>query len=95
MADAAFDCLQEASHLVIIGWHLDTHRLAVFLDGAVGVAVGVVVDIAGNLLGKSVAHVTELLVLAVDFVGFVAVNTFPGVHFKVVCSPAFVGVHGT
>lgn len=67
----------------------------VFLNGAVGQAVGAVVDEVCNVLGETVADVTELVMGAVDFVGVVAVGTFAGVHLEVVGCPALGRVHGT
>lgn len=40
------------------------------------------------------ADIAELLVVAVDFVGVVAVSTLPGVHLEVVGGPALSSVDG-
>lgn len=95
MAEAAFDGPQEAADFFICGWDLDSYELVVFLYGAVGLALAVVVDVAGDPLGELVPDVAQLVVSAVHLIGFVAVRALAGVHLEVVCSPALGCVHGT
>ena len=64
----------------------------VFLDGGIGKAVGAVVDEVCNVLGKTVANITELAVGSVDLIGVLAVCTLAGVHLEVVGGPALGGV---
>lgn len=60
---------------------------------AVGYSVGAVVDKLGNTLGETVANITELAMITVDFVGVVAVYTVAGVHLEVVGCPGLGGVY--
>lgn len=90
MAQGAFDGLQETTNLLVTRWNLDADKLVVFLGGGVGLAIGVVVEESGNLLGETVADLAELLVLAVDFIGIVAVDTLLSMELKVVCSPGLL-----
>lgn len=92
MAEAALNGLQQVPDLIVVGGELNADELVVFLGGAVGLAAGRVVDVAGDLLSEAVALVTELLVVAVDFVGVVAVGALAGVHLKVVADPALLSV---
>lgn len=95
MTETALDSSQQAPDLVVASWDLDADDLVVFLGGAVGLAVGVVVDVPGDFLGKTVALVAELVVAAVDLVWVLAEGALPGVHLKVVGCPALGRVHGT
>lgn len=92
VAEAAFNGLQEAADLDVTSRNLNTDELVVLLDGGVGVAVRLVVDDAGDVLGKAVSDVTELLVVAMDLIGVVAVGTLAGVCLEVVCSPGLGGI---
>lgn len=94
MSNTAFDGFQETSDLAVAGWHLDADELVVFLELAVGHAVDAVVDEVGNALGETVADITELAVVTVDFVRVVAVYTVAGVHLEVVGGPALGSVYG-
>jgi hypothetical protein len=92
VADAALNCPQQAADLEVVGWDLHTNGLVRFFGGGVGVAVCFVVDEAGDLLGQAVADVTQLLALAVDLVGVVAVGTLASVGLEVVGGPGLGGV---
>lgn len=94
MAEATLNGLEEAADFNVTGWDLDADKLVVLLHGGVG-GSRLVVDVAGDILGQAVADITEALVVAVDFVGVVAVSTLPGVHLKVVGSPALGSVYRT
>lgn len=95
MSEAALDGLQEAADLDVTGWDLHTDKLVVFLEGGVGVAIRLVVDVASDFLGQAVSDITELFMVAVDFVWLVAVGTLAGVHFKVVGGPGLFSVDGS
>lgn len=95
MTETALDGPEETADLHVGRRHLDLDQLAVFLDGAVCLAVGVLVEERGDLLGKAVADVAELFVVAVDVVGVVAVGAVVGVGLEVVGGPGLFGIHGT
>ena len=95
MTEAAFDGLEERADLDVAGWDLNADDLVVLFDGRVDGSVGLLVDVPSHLLGETVADITELLVVAVNFVRVVAVGTLPGVHLEVVGSPALGGVDWT
>lgn len=93
MSEAAFNGLQEAADLDVASGNLNADKLVVLLDGGVGVAVGLVVDEAGDVLSKTMSYIAELLVVAVDLVWVVAVGTLAGVCLEVVGGPGLGGIH--
>lgn len=95
MAETALDGLEQTADLDVAGWHLDLDGLVVFFDGAVGPAVGALIEERSHVLGKTVADVAKLVVVAVHLVGITAVGTVPGVGLEVVGSPGLLGVDGT
>lgn len=95
VSQAALNGLEQAADLNVAGGKLNADELVVLLDSGVGVSVGLVVDVAGHFLGEAVSKITELVVVAVDFVGVVAVDTLACVHFKVVGSPGLGSVDWT
>jgi hypothetical protein len=92
VSQTTLDSPQEAADLDVAGWDLDTDGLVVFLLGGVGVAVGLVVDVACDILGKAVTGFTELLAVAVNLIRVVAVDTLASVCLKVVGGPGLGGV---
>lgn len=95
MTETSLDGLEQTTDLDV-GWrHLDLDQLVVFLGGAIRLSVGVLVEERGDLLGETVADVAELLVIAVDLVGVVAVDAVVGVGLEVVDSPGLFDIHRT
>lgn len=95
MTEAALDGLEQAVNLDVAGGNLDTDDLVLFLNRRVGLAIRLVVDVTDNFLGKAVAVFAELLAVAVDLVGVVAVGTLAGVGLEVVRGPALSSVDWT
>jgi hypothetical protein len=67
----------------------------VFLDSGIGLAVRLDVDEASDLLGETVADITQLLAATVDLVRVVAVSTLASVHLEVVGGPGLGSVDWT
>jgi hypothetical protein len=95
VTDAALNGLQETADLDVAGGDLNADELVVLFNSGVGGSVGLLVDEASDFLGQAVADIAELLVVAVDLVGVVAVGALPGVHLEVVGGPALGRVYRT
>ena len=87
MAQATLDSPQKTADFYVARWNLDLDNLVVLFLGREGLAF-LVVDVGGDLLGQSVSVFAKLFMVAVDFVGFMAVCTLASVHLKVVQRPA-------
>jgi hypothetical protein len=74
--------------LLVTSRKLHTNRFVAFFSGAVCLAVGAVVYVAGDLLSKTVALFAELSSFAVDLFWVLAVCTLASVHLEVVTGPA-------
>jgi len=85
-AEGAFNSLQQSTDVNVAGGDLDTDELVVFLGGAVRLA-GFVVKKCSNLLGELFSTLTQALVVAVDFIGVVAVCTLLSMDLEIVRSP--------
>lgn len=92
MAEAAFDGLEEASDLRVIGGELDLDELVLLFRGAVGFAVCFVVEKGSDFLGETVADLAQLAMRAVDLVRIFAIGADLGVDFKVVGGPRLVDI---
>lgn len=95
MSQAALNGLEQTSGLRVAGWDFDLDELVVVFGGAVGLAVGSVVEESSDILSQTVTHLAQLLAVAVDFVRIFAVHAVLGVDLEVVGGPRLVHVDGS